>query len=179
MRNYRPRFTTTSIKATHQIIYSQDILMTGLADCMRNLEIQEYDDFKRKFRAIPIITDQLIRECYALLSLRAGKAGPKPKWYEWGEDVLHLALNLQRTIPTMRRENRLNDWEVIQSRLEECQRQCVELKTAILEIVPPAEEPAAEVNSEAVAEWIGLVTTAQMGGVILDPEGFKYRGSRK
>lgn len=173
-------WTPDSLNISRVIIHNQDVLMTGIAHCLGDLQRQDYDQFKRDRAAIPFVAALLAESCDAIFESKNVWRGPKPKWYLWAEDVKYFALEVQRCMPIIETERKRNDWYRIAARLEEMQTQCLDLQKNILAIRPKDDLQEIYVSQRSVIEWGGLVETLEMssGDYLLSATGFRYRKNR-
>lgn len=175
-----PTWNVEALEITRTAIHNQDVLMTGIGHCLADIKKQDYDQFKIDRSAIPFVASLLVEACDALLELKNGSTGAKPKWWLWAEDVKYFALQVQRCMPIIETERRRNDWDRIKARLEEMQAQCFKWQRALLDIRPKDDLKEIYVSQKSVIEWDSLVETIEMGSgdFYLTANGFRYRKTR-
>jgi hypothetical protein len=193
---YEPVWTPEALELTREIIFQQDTLMTGLANCVHNIKINDYTEFVREFGGVPFVVSLIAELCEAVIKLRTKKRGPKPQWYEWAEHVKYFCLEIKRISPTIQREIWDRKWEVIRARLIECHQRCLEFQTGsgedrpnepeiikkgILSIIPnDGTDKDTYVSQRSVIQWLNFIKTLDMAGnVVLTEDGnFRYRRNK-
>jgi hypothetical protein len=174
MKNPRIVWTPQALEVTKIIIHLQDVLMTGIGHCLQDIRTQDYEQFKLNRGAIPFVAALITESCDALLHLKNGGRGTKPKWFLWGEDVKYFSLEVQRCVPIIEKERRALNWDVIVGRLEEMQSQCFNWQKQILAIRPSDDlNEEIYVSQRSAIEWSDLIETLKMGGHTI--EGERYR----
>jgi hypothetical protein len=161
----KPRWTNESMALAWKVIHLQDILITGLGLCLDKIKLQKYKEFKDRYLPAVSYTAKLLEGTSRdLIKLRTGRTGRPAFWFEKGEDTLAFSLQTQRAIPLIQKEIRQNKWKKIESRLEECQQQCLNIQTEILNAMPEeskTEEP--QISQRSVVDFLNIVATFEIG----------------
>lgn len=170
------RWTDDAVAQTCKIIHWQDMLIIGLGECLNNIGRQEYKDARDALAAIFKIAAAMADSSDDLLELKKGKRGPKPFWFERGEDCKYFCLQVKRAKPLIEKEFRRNDWAIVISRLKECQRQCKDIQRNILSALPLESHPQETyVSQRSVTDWLDYVETLRMKEYIETTEAIRYK----
>lgn len=172
----RIRWTDDAIAQTYKIIHWQDMLIIGLGDCLKNINRQEYREVKNGLTAIFFIAAAMIKSSDDLMELKKGKSGPKPFWFERGEDTRYFCQQIERARAKIKKEARRGDWGVVSSRLQECLRQCLEIQATILKAMPAEFQPQETyVSQRSVTDWLDFVDTVKMAELTETDEAIRYK----
>lgn len=161
----KPRWTDESMALAWKIVHLQDVLITGLGLCLDKIKLQKYKEFRDKYLpAVEFSAQMILGTSNDLIKLRKGRTGRPAFWFEKGEDTLAFCLQTQRAIPLIQKEIGQKKWKKIESRLEECQRQCLNIQTEILNAMPEesnTKEP--QISQRSVVDFLNIVATFEIG----------------
>lgn len=162
----KPRFawTNEAIDLAGQIVHLQDLQIGSLGLLLKIVNDNDFDnkDFFKYLRLLDYLTRQIETTARQLYELREGKPGRPTNWQNQADETIVMALRIRKLIRIVLKEQKGNNWTVIETRLRVCADEITKFQLAIIKSLPAATKPETYISQRSAVELLELVRTLEM-----------------